>query len=62
VAHLTGAPGGDNGTTVLAGGANGTAGNDMLKDTLTGSLGLDWFVLSSGDTPDRQGPEQALTV
>ncbi|HKB01612.1 MAG TPA: hypothetical protein VKD90_05300, partial [Gemmataceae bacterium] len=59
VAHLTGMPGGQNGSTVLSA---ATVSDDGAKDVLTGGLDADWFVLSVGDVLDRKDPEQALII
>jgi hypothetical protein len=59
LAHLTGTPGGQNGSTVLS---VTTVSNDRVRDVVIGGLGLDWFLTSLGDRSDRTDPEQALTV
>jgi Ca2+-binding RTX toxin-like protein len=61
VRHLTGAiPGGKNGGYLLAPFA--LISDAPAADRLTGGLGLDWFVAGPGDSLDRAGPEQALTL
>jgi len=58
VAHLTGQPGGQNGTTYLI---KGTTVLDDSKtgDTLTGGLGLDLFFGFTGDkVTDREAPTE----
>lgn len=52
IAHLSGAPGGFNGTAFLtSSGAGRTAFDDSSVDTATGGLGQDWYLInSSGGT------------
>ncbi|MFO0927420.1 MAG: hypothetical protein U0736_10325 [Gemmataceae bacterium] len=47
IRHLQGAAGGLNGTVRLTA---GTVNNDAAVDTLTGGLGLDWFLASLLDS------------
>jgi Ca2+-binding RTX toxin-like protein len=58
--HLTGTPGGANGTTYLM--AGGTAVDDAAKDVLTGGVGSDWFAAGALDKIDLKSPEQKLLV
>jgi uncharacterized delta-60 repeat protein len=59
VAHLTGTPGGLNGTAFLSA---ATVHDDGVKDVLTGGKDLDWFVVSALDTLDLKSPELKLVV
>jgi Ca2+-binding RTX toxin-like protein len=64
VAHVTGSPGGANGTLYLIKGTAGTTGttvpdDNKTGDTLTGGLGLDLFIGFTGDKiTDRQAPTE----
>lgn len=59
VLHLTGTPGGLNGTAILS---NTTVHDDGAKDVLAGGKDLDWFVASATDKFDLKLPEQRLDV
>jgi Ca2+-binding RTX toxin-like protein len=60
IAHLQGAPGGFNGTTVLT---NATVQADFVKDTLTGKKkGNGWFIVNTLDKNDGTGPGDTVTL
>jgi hypothetical protein len=58
VAHVTGTPGGLNGTTYLIKGTT-VLDDNKTGDTLTGGLGLDlFFVFPQDKVTDRQAPTE----
>jgi hypothetical protein len=58
VSHLSGAAGGQNGTTFLT----SSTMHDGVKDVLSGGLGLDWFFVSALDTVTTKTGEQTVTI
>ena len=65
--HLSGAPGGLNGSFFLKGpGAGQTVFNDTQIDRLKGANGSDWFFAdptgTAGETTDRSGSEQLVDL
>jgi Ca2+-binding RTX toxin-like protein len=59
ILHLTGTPGGANGSTVLS---SATVQDDGVKDVLMGGKGTDWFVVSALDKFDLKTDEQQLLI